>query len=173
MDKDRAHPPDRRTEPGAGAPLAGLRLAPPPPADRRPDTRVSVALALLGPVDPVVDDAATNALYREGIGMARAEELASDPRYVIGRLHQALTALLADEVPPMDATAVLLGEAIRDAIAYRERECPQCRPDGSCSVCWPHWRKAGEYRALCVDLGIVDALPQPLTAVPGGAADRA
>lgn len=36
------------------------------------------------------------------------DELEADPRFVIGRLFQALTALLERDVPPMDATARLL-----------------------------------------------------------------
>src|SRR5262245_24712354 len=85
----------------------GLRLAPSPSVGR-PDTRVSVALALLRPIEPILDNATTNALCPDGIDTAPADELATDPRYIIGRLHQALTALLAADVPPMDATAVLL-----------------------------------------------------------------
>lgn len=36
------------------------------------------------------------------------DELEAYPRFVIGRLFQALTALLERDVPPMDATARLL-----------------------------------------------------------------
>ena len=166
---------DGDTGPAAATPRTRLRLAPSPAAGR-PDTRVSVALALLGPIDSVLDDAAANALCTDGTDTTAADELATDPRYVIGRLHQALTALLAADVPPMDATARLLGEAIDDAIAYRERTCPACTPQRKCPGCWQHWRKAGQYRALCADLGIIDENPpQPpaLTLVPGNAADQA
>jgi hypothetical protein len=147
-----------------------LHLAPPPSAER-PDTRVSVALALLRPIMPLLDLTMTDALCPDGYDTARADELESDPRYVIGRLHQALTALLAGDIPAPDATAVLLAEALGDAIEYRERDCPRCGPQGSCAECWQHWRKASEYRALAVDLGVIEAMPGapgPLTVLPGG-----
>ncbi len=143
-----------------------LHLAP-PPATERPDTRVSVALALLGHVEPALDNAMTNALCPDGADVARADELASDPRYIIGRLHQALTALLADDIPPADATAVLLAEALHDAIDYRQQTCARCDLDGTCcAACWPGWRKAGDYRALAMDLGVFEKAPVPAPGPP-------
>jgi len=143
-----------------------LHLAPPPAAER-PDYRVSIAMALLGPVEPALDNAMTNALCPDGADLARADELASDPRYIIGRLHQALTALLADDLPPVDATAILLGEALQDAIDYRQQTCARCDSDGTCCpACWPGWRKAGEYRALAVDLGVIATAPVPAPGPP-------
>jgi hypothetical protein len=132
-----------------------LRLA---PEHKQPDDRVPVALALLGPIEPILDDQATNALCADGISTKAADDLLTDPRYVIGRLHQALTALLSADVPPMDATAILLGEALRDAIAYRQQTCARCAPHGICAACWPHWRKADEYEALHGQLGIIASL---------------
>ena len=132
-----------------------LRLA---PEHRLPDHRVSVALALLGPIEPALDNQATNALCPDGASTRPADELLTDPRYVIGLLHQALTALLSADLPPMDATAILLCEALQDAIAYRQQPCPRCAPGGTCANCWPHWRKAGEYEALHSQLGIIGIL---------------
>lgn len=63
------------------------------------------------------------------------DELEADPRFVIGRLFQALTALLERDVPPMDATARLLDEAICDAIEHRRTTCPKCTADESCAGC--------------------------------------
>jgi hypothetical protein len=61
------------------------------------------------------------------------DELEADPQFVIGRLFQALTALLERDVPPMDATARLLDEAICDAIEHRRTTCPKCTADESCA----------------------------------------
>ena len=102
-------------------------------------------------------------------GMGEAyEALLSDPRFIIGRLMQALTALLSADVPPMDATAQLLGDAIADAIAYRRRTCPQCAPEGVCAACWPGWRKASAYEGLWPALGIIEPVPaRPRLSVAG------
>ncbi len=138
-----------------------LHLAP-PPGTERPDVRASVAMALLGPIRPLLDLTMTDALCQDGHDTSRADELESDPRYLIGRLHQALTALLAGDMPAPDATAVLLAEALHDAISYQERDCPQCGLEGSCGACWQHWRKASQYRALAVDLGVIETAPVPV-----------
>lgn len=123
-----------------------------------PDTRAAVARALLGPVAVAVDD---QLIVAAGWDAARHEELMNDPRYLIGRLHQALTALLAGhDVPAPDATARLLGDAIADAIKYRERCCPKCPADSICDRCLPGWTKAVAYRALWGELGIVGEVPQ-------------
>jgi hypothetical protein len=96
-------------------------------------------------------------------------ELERDPRYLIGRLTQALAALLAAEVPPPDATARLLGEAIEDAMRHRRTTCAKCPPEDLCAACRPNWLRADRYAALYGLLGIVGELPQPpadLTVVP-------
>lgn len=148
-----------------------LRLAPPAAV---PDTRASVARALLDrwfPVDAPRRDQALTMLDPDGESSEHLEELESDPRYLIGRLQQALTALLAADVPPMDATAQLLGQAIEDAIRYRQRRCAQCPPDGMCAGCWPSWRQAAAYQALWGELGIIGDDPRrkaKLRAVTGG-----
>jgi hypothetical protein len=132
-----------------------LRLA--DPAAAVPDTRASVARALLDrwfPIDAPRADQAVCLLDPDGRATGNYRELQNDPRYLIGRLQQALTALLQAEVPPMDATAQLLDEAIRDAIRYRRRTCPDCR-DGICCQCRPHWQQAAAYEALRSELGII------------------
>jgi hypothetical protein len=134
-----------------------LRLAEPAPAV--PDWRASVARALLDryvPVDSLRSDQALTVLDPDGGGAENWDALQNDPRYLIGRLQQALTALLQADVPAMDATAQLLGDAISDAIHYRRRTCPRC-PDGSvCAKCWQdNWRQANAYEALWSELGII------------------
>ena len=104
-------------------------------------------------------------------GMAeRYRELASDPRYLIGLLSQALTALLAADIPPMDATAELLAEAVADAITHRRRTCPACPDDGSgiCAKCWPSWLQANAYEGLALSLGIICEPRPPQLRLAGG-----
>jgi hypothetical protein len=139
------------TNPRRGRPR--LHLAPPA---ELPDTRAAVARALLGPVHPVLDNQALAIL-----GDSRElGELHSDPRFVIGRLFQALTALLERDVPPMDATAQLLDEAIRDAIACRHTTCPKCPLDEPCTDCAANWGKALRYEGLWDALGVIGELPK-------------
>jgi hypothetical protein len=93
--------------------------------------------------------------------MGAVEELESDPRYLIGRLSQALTALLEREVPPLDAISQLLAEAIEDATRYRRRVCDKCPPEGLCVRCAPDWRRAEAYEALWRELGLIGEVPRP------------
>ena len=82
----------------------------------------------------------------------------------IGRLSQALTALLSADIPPMDATAELLGQAIADAISYRRRTCARCELEtesGVCAKCWPSWQQANAYEGLALSLGIIADLRPP------------
>lgn len=135
-----------------------LRIA--PPAESVPDDRARVARALLDrcfPVHPVLEDQALSIL---GDDMAGLEELEHDSRYLIGRLSQALTALLAREVPPLDATAQLLSDAIEDATRYRRRVCSSCPSEGVCGRCAPDWRRAAAYEALWRELGLIGELPR-------------
>lgn len=136
-----------------------LRIA--PPAAPLPDDRARVARALLDRCAPIYPVLADQSLVHLGDDGAAVDELESDPRYLIGRLQQALTALLAQETPPLDATATLLAEAIEDAISYRERCCANCPPDGFCAKCAPSWRKAAEYEALWRELGLIGEIPRP------------
>jgi hypothetical protein len=138
----RQRPPLRLTEPAAAV----------------PDSRASIARTLLDrwfPIDSPRRDQALTVLCPDGITSENLAKLENDPRYLIGRLQQALTALLAAEVPPMDATAQLLGQAIEDAISYRRRRCNACPPDGMCPKCWPNWQQASRYEALCSELGVI------------------
>jgi hypothetical protein len=126
-----------------------------------PDDRAAVARALLDrwfPICPVLTD---QAMANLGDDLAAIEGLENDPRYLIGRLSQALTALLERDVPPLDATAQLLSEAIEDAAIYRRRTCRDCPPDSFCPRCAANWRKAERYEGLWRDLGLIDELPRP------------
>lgn len=125
------------------------------------DDRAAVARALLDrwyPICPVLTDQAMASL---GDDLAAIEGLENDPRYLIGRLSQALTALLERDVPPLDATAQLLSEAIEDATNYRRRVCRDCPPDSFCGRCAADWRKAERYEGLWRDLGLIGELPRP------------
>jgi hypothetical protein len=130
-----------------------LRVVPP---GQIPDDRAEVARALLGPVHPLLDNQAL-AILGDSPAL---DELEADPRFVIGRLFQALTALLERDGPPMDATARLLDEAIRDAIEHRRTTCPKCTADESCAGCAANWRKAERYFGLYDALGIIGELPR-------------
>jgi hypothetical protein len=137
-----------------------LRLA--PPAGPLPDNRAAIARALLDkfvPIDPVIDNQTVGILGFDRAASAELAALKSDPRYLIGRLSQVLTALLERDVPPMDATAQLLDEAIRDAIAYRRDRAYGCRCGDECDRCLPEGRRAQAYEGLWGQLGIIGELP--------------
>jgi hypothetical protein len=132
--------------------------------DTTPDGTIPVALALLNQQWPEIPALAEQ---------PRADALAgleSDPRYVIGRLQQALTTLLAADLPPMDAQTSLLSQALADAIAWRlhnDRPCPRCA-DSLCESCSTDWDQADRYHALARALGATgdpqrpaDRLSQP------------
>jgi hypothetical protein len=93
--------------------------------------------------------------------IAAYRELESDPRYLIGRLQQCLTALLQREVPPLDATMTLLAEAIGDAIGYRSRRCAKCPDEAPCGECMESWHQAGLYEGLWRELGTISDFPLP------------
>ena len=115
--------------------------------DATPGGPISVALALL---DQQWPDA-------PALGEETATELERDPRYVIGRLQQALTALLATELPPMDSETSLLSQALADAIAWRlhnDRPCPRCA-ESLCDPCNTDWDQADRYHVLARALGAV------------------
>lgn len=138
---------------------ARLRVV--PPAAPIPDDRARVARVLLDrwfPVCPVLIDQSMAVLNDD---LTAVEQLESDPRYLIGRLSQALTALLDREVPPLDATSQLLAEAIEDATRYRRRVCDKCPPEGVCVRCAPDWRRAEAYEALWRELGLIGEIPRP------------
>jgi len=128
-----------------------------------PDGRVSVALALLRqrwPISPALaDHADTGAVIK----------LENDPRYLIGRLQQALNVLLSSGgLVPLDAETSLLSQAIADAIAWRQhrdRRCPGCA-DSLCAACSADCDQASRYHALARALGAFGTPPAPPTRRP-------
>jgi len=91
-------------------------------------------------------------------------ELASDPRYLVGRLQQAMTVLLANDLPPVDPQSALLSQALDDALAWRthqDRRCTQCdeRRDELCDQCNADYDQAGRYHELARALGVVGDVP--------------
>jgi len=119
---------------------------------------VGVALALLEqhwPTCPALEDSIDT---RGPAGLER------DPRYLIGRLQQALTVLLEQDLPPMDAQTVLLSQALDDALAWRTHEgrtCAACDQSGEgfCAPCAADWAQADRYHELARALGAVDDWP--------------
>jgi len=90
-------------------------------------------------------------------------DLESNPRYLIGRLQQALTILMAGDIPPMDSQTALLSQAIEDAMAWRlhdGRPCPHCT-DSLCEQCNADWDQADHYHALARALGVMGDRPVP------------
>jgi hypothetical protein len=80
------------------------RLRAVPPARTVRDERAEIARALLtryAPLWPVISDEMLSFL---GHDQEKQEQLEQDPRYIIVRLTQALSALLDKEVPPPDKT---------------------------------------------------------------------
>jgi hypothetical protein len=91
-------------------------------------------------------------------------KLASDPRYLVGRLQQAMTVLLADDLPPVDPQSALLSQALDDALAWRthqNRHCAQCdeRYDELCDQCTADYDQASRYHDLARALGVVGDAP--------------
>ena len=124
----------------------------------RPSGPVPVALALLDrqwPASPALTDAAGTS------ASGAVTALESDPRYVIGRLQQAITALLAADLPPMDPQTSLLSRAIADAIAWRQHDGRPCRrcAQSLCEPCNADWDQADRYHALARALGAVGEIP--------------
>jgi hypothetical protein len=92
-------------------------------------------------------------------------KLASDPRYLVGRLQQAMTVLLADNLPPVDPQSALLSQALEDALAWRthqDRRCPECGDewrDDLCDQCTADYDQANRYHELARALGVVGDIP--------------
>jgi len=100
-------------------------------------------------------------------------DLASDPRYLVGRLQQAMTVLLADDLPPVDPQSALLSQALEDALAWRthqDRHCSQCDElrDEFCDQCNADYEQASRYHELARALGVVGDIP----CSAGGGDDR-
>lgn len=123
-----------------------------------PETMASIALALLEqrwPSCPALEDS----IYTRA-----PAGLEQDPRYLIGRLQQALTVLLEQDLPPMDTQTALLSQALDDALAWRTHEgrpCAQCDQSGDdfCDACAADWGQADRYHELARALGAVDDRP--------------
>ena len=130
----------------------------------RRDGPVPVAVALLDrqwPASPPLADIAGASTSASAVAA-----LESNPRYLIGRLQQALTVLLAVDLPPMDAQTALLSQAFIDAIAWRRHDGRPCRDCGLselglCESCNADGDLAERYHALARALGAVGGDPPP------------
>ena len=124
-----------------------------------PGGPVSLVLALLEerwPSIAALDDSPTGDVLAE---------LASDPRYLVGRLQQAMTVLLADDLPPVDPQSALLSQALDDALAWRthqDRDCAKCDElrDELCDRCNADYDQASRYHELARALGVVGDIPR-------------
>jgi len=131
-------------------------------ARRTDNSPISLVLALLNqhwPPAPALEDGQT------GEALAKLE---ADPRYLVGRLQQALTILLTTDLPPMDPQTALLSQALGDALAWRtrtDRPCDQCG-DELCDQCSADWNQADRYHELARALGAVGN--RPVATSPGG-----
>jgi hypothetical protein len=123
-----------------------------------PDHPISLVLALLNerwpPIAALDDSPAGDVLA----------ELASDPRYLVGRLQQAMTVLLEKDLPPVDPQSALLSQALDDALAWRthqDRQCVQCAElrDELCDECNADYDQASRYHELARALGVVGDIP--------------
>ena len=116
---------------------------------------VPIALALLDqhwPAIPALTDCP---------GAESLARLETDRRYLVGRLQQALTTLLAADLPPMDPQTALLSQAIDDALAWRlhtGRPCARCG-DSLCGECSADWDQADRYHELARALGALGDRP--------------
>jgi hypothetical protein len=116
---------------------------------------VPVAVALLDrhwPASPPLAD-----ITGASTSASAVTALESDPRYLMGRLQQALTVLLAVDLPPMDAPTALLSQALSDAIAWRRHDGRPCRDCelSLCESCNADGDQADRYHALARALGAV------------------
>jgi hypothetical protein len=129
-----------------------------------PDGPIPVALALLDRRQPLTPALAETAGHR---AMAARE---ADPRYVIGRLHEALTDLLTGDLPPADAPTSLLSQALADGIAWRYHRCRPCRhcAQSLCRACTTDWDQADRYHALALTFGAVGDRPGVLSRCSAG-----
>lgn len=119
---------------------------------------ISLVLALLDqrwpPIASLDDSPAGDVLAK----------LANDPRYLVGRLQQAMAVLLADDLPPVDPQSALLSQALEDALAWRthqDRRCAQCDElrDELCDQCNADYDQASRYHELARALGVVGDIP--------------
>jgi hypothetical protein len=125
---------------------------------REPGHPISLVVALLDERWPSIA-----ALDDSPAGDVLAK-LASDPRYLIGRLQQAMTVLLAGDLPPVDPQSAVLSQALDDALAWRthqDRHCVKCDElrDELCDECNADYDQAGRYHELARALGMVGDIP--------------
>jgi hypothetical protein len=123
-----------------------------------PQSPVSLVLALLDERWPSI------AALDDGPAGDILVKLASDPRYLVGRLQQAMTVLLADDLPPVDPQSALLSQALDDALAWRthqDRHCAQCDElrDELREQCNADYDQASRYHELARALGVVGDSP--------------
>jgi hypothetical protein len=93
-------------------------------------------------------------------GAQTQKQLATDPRYLVGRFQQAINVLLSDPPPPADHLTNLLTQALADAITWRlnRTPCPDCH-DELCPACNGHWDQADRYHELARALGATGTQP--------------
>ena len=136
-----------------------------------PHSPVSLVLALLDqrwPTITALDDSPTGDVLAE---------MASDPRYLVGRLQQAMTVLLANDLPPVDSQSAVLSQALDDALAWRthqDRHCAQCEElrDELCDQCNADYDQASRYHELARALGVVGDVPCAVSGENQPAADQ-
>jgi hypothetical protein len=111
---------------------------------------VAVALALIDQRWPSVPALSTIA------GNGALTRLEDDPRYLVGRLQQAINVLMAPDLAPADPVTLLLSQAISDALSWRLHDdrlpCPHCG-DGMCPACIADGDQADRYHELARALG--------------------
>jgi hypothetical protein len=122
------------------------------------DQPVAVALALIDQRWPSVPALSTIA------GNGALTRLEDDPRYLVGRLQQAINVLMAPNLAPADPMTLLLSQAISDALSWRlhddRRPCPHCG-DEMCPACSADWDQADRYHELARALGAVANRSRP------------
>jgi hypothetical protein len=133
-----------------------------------PEGPVPVALALLDrrwPASPPLTDATGSA------ASGAVTALETDPRFIIGRLQQAITSLLAADLPPMDSMTSLLSAALADAISWRMHDGRPCGRCGQslCEPCNADWDQADRYHALARALGAVGEISAQVPNLPRAA----
>jgi len=120
---------------------------------------VSVALALLDQRWPPAPAPSTIA------GEQAQGRLDDDPRYLIGRLQQAINVLMAPGLAAADPLTTLLTQAITDAFAWRRHDDRPCLHCGNemCPACSADWDQSDRYHELARALGAIGNRPRRST----------